>query len=30
MGARARGVVREHQGATERVVRDLAGHFLRR
>ena len=30
MGARARGVVTEHQGTTERVVRDLAGFLAER
>jgi 3-deoxy-D-manno-octulosonic-acid transferase len=30
IGARARAVVMEHQGATERVVHDLVGGFLRR
>jgi len=29
MGERARGVVTEHQGATERIVRDLAGVVAR-
>jgi 3-deoxy-D-manno-octulosonic-acid transferase len=29
MGERGRGVVTEHQGATERIVRDLAGMVAR-
>jgi len=30
MGERARGVVREHQGATEEVVQDVVGLLARR
>jgi 3-deoxy-D-manno-octulosonic-acid transferase len=29
MGERARGVVKEHQGTTERVVQDLVGFLAR-